>query len=126
MDGTEPDNIAEIIKETYKLSEYKNILIRFLNKNPLINYKQLSFKAKKIFSYYKFYIVLKKIHLKMFIIIGRGLITNNIFKWYMIFDNNLTIDQKPFLRSFYKGYIYDENSNKLFLHTHALFISKLY
>ena len=43
----------------------------------------------------------------------------------MIFDNNLTNDQKPFLGSFYKGYIYDESSNKYFLHTLALFISKI-
>lgn len=74
MDDIEPENFVALDKEKYKFSQFKNILIKFLNENPLISYKHFSYAALKFFRKIKFYIDLKDITLKNYIIIGREII----------------------------------------------------
>ena len=73
-----PNNIKDIKKEAYKLSDFKNILITYLNNNPIINYKTFNKYAQAYFLEKKFSFNLKANTIKNIFYSWKS--TKNIFK----------------------------------------------
>ena len=115
------ENIGNINKEITKYNEFKNILKDILNKEPLLNFTNFKERAEDIFRENKYEFELKTNTIKNIYYTWRN--NSFIFKKYSIFENNLTTNNKIFLRDYINTFIYKSNGNGLYHHEHAIFAS---
>lgn len=108
----------------YKLSNLKNDLISYLNKNPLKNYKDFKNYAEE---------ELIKLNLNIYNndnfyknIFYPWKKNNLCFKWYSVYENNKTKINKIYLREVLYTYIYLKSLNTPILHHHIIWVSPFF
>lgn len=94
-----PNNIKDIKNEVYKLSNFKNILIAYLNKNPIINFKTFNKYEKEYFIENKFPFNLKENIIKNYFYSSKS--SNILFKW---FENDKTIKGNAFMQNTFSNH----------------------
>lgn len=110
-----------IEKEINNYETYKEIIINYLNNNPLIKIGQLIKYARDLYrqSSYSFDLSTDKIK-NIFYNWKRN---NFIFTKYSVFKNNKTIYGDIYLRDYSSKYIYKNLGNNVLLQEHIIFIS---
>ena len=117
----EYENIGDINNEISKFNEFKNTLIDKLNNEPLLTFTKFKEISSDIYRENKYIFELKVHTLKNIFYSWRN--NNFIFKKYSIFENNLTTNNKIFLRDYNNTYLYKANGKGLYHHEHAIFSS---
>ena len=115
------NNTIEVNREINNYNNYKDILIKKLNSDPLISYGHFKKWATDIYRNSDYNFEIKKNSIKNSYYTWRN--NNLIFTKYSMFEHNKTLDNKIFLRDYCNTYIYEENGNKIYNHEHAIFIS---
>jgi uncharacterized protein with FMN-binding domain len=118
------DNLANIEKEINNFSNYKEALISFLNKNPLIGYNAFKKKAVNIYLKNEYEFCIKKNTLTNIYYSWRN--QSKIFSWTSIYDNITTQDNKFFLRDEQTSLIFDIEKKQYYWHKHILWISPIF
>ena len=108
-----------ITNEVKKNNDFKQVLINYLNLNPLITYKIFCKEADKIKGEFKLENIISKTFYSNTYYGWRNKCT--LFKWTTIFDRNKTLHNKIYLRNFTMKYI--NIKNKLKYHSHIIYCS---
>ena len=112
-------------KKLINYGYFKNILITYLNNNPIINYKTFNKYAQTYFlEKKKFSFNLKANTIKNIFYSWKS--TNNIFKWPMIFDNDKTLDGNIFMKNQVYKILYDDKNDKNIKHMYINYISDFF
>ena len=118
------DNLSNIETEINNFTDYKDDLISYLNKNPLISYTAFKKKAIYIYLNHEYNFTIKKTTLSNIYYKWRN--NTKIFNWISIFDNTLTQVNKYFLRDEETTLILDDDKNNYYWHKHVLLISPIF
>ena len=112
------EDLDQNYNKAYKLSNFKNELIEFLNKNPLTKVKEFKKIGKDKLLDYELNIYSNDNFFKNIFYPWKE--SNLSFKWYSAFENNKTKINKLYLRESLYTYLYQNSINKPFLHRYLI------
>ena len=115
------DNEADINIEIKKRSDFKKILIEFLNKHPLYYFTYFKKFAKKLYLKGKYEFKISKNAFANIFYPWRQ--TAKIFSWFSIFDNSKAKDNTIYLKDVENKYIYNDNPKDYYWHRHLCWMS---
>ena len=117
----EYENKANIDAEINNYKEFRKEIKEWLNKNPIVKYRE--FKKKAISLYYRCQcnFEIKDNTFKNIYYVWRK--ETPLYKKYSIFNFTKTQDNKEYLRDYNYTFLYDESGKKLFLHEHVIYCS---
>ena len=121
---TNYDNKEDINCEINNYKKYKELLIDYLNKNPLIKYKDFRYIATKLYDESKCNFNVENYTFSNIYYTWRS--KSNLFNKFSIFTNNKTTIGNIYLRDYTYKYIYNKTGKKLLIHEHAIFISDFF
>ena len=114
-------NFREIKKEINNYEEFKNELLNYLKEYPVISYNDFKIYGKDLYNKSEFEFEINNNFYSNIYYNWRK--TSNVFTKYSIFDNQLTIDNKQYLRDYTLTMLYNKNNISLFNHEHLIYVS---
>ena len=115
------DNSEDVNYEINNYKKFKEVLFEYLNKNPLIKYKDFRITATKLYDESNCNFKVENYTFSNIYYTWRS--KSNLFNKFSIFINNKTNSGNLYLIDYSHKYIYNEYWKKLFANEYVIFIS---
>lgn len=115
------DNSGNITENVYKFADFKEYLIEYLNKNPIMSYNKFKDHAIKSYLEGDYDLYIRKNTFSNIFYPWRK--NSKIFNWNSVFDNNTTLTGEQSLKDVSFSFLYTPDGKHLFWHKHLVWMS---